>query len=212
MFLSGRFRNENMKKQIILLHGGDIYDTYEEYIASLKGVEMDFERVKAKDWKFDFGEKLGADFEVVAPKMPSPTNAKYLEWKIWFDKLVPFFEDGVILIGHSLGGIFLAKYLSENNLSKKITATFLIAAPYSKEDVGRSLVDFVLPNDLGNLQKQGGKMFIYHSKDDKVVVFSSTERYIKAIPTAQLVVFEDRGHFNQREFPELVDNIKSLFL
>src|SRR5690348_8942682 len=111
-----------MKHQLIFLHGGDPYDTYEQFLASLKKQEIDLTRMKAKGWKEHLQAKLGPKFDVILPRMPNSMNAKYLEWKIWFEKLIPHMSKEVILGGHSLGGIFLAKYLSENKFPKKIKA------------------------------------------------------------------------------------------
>ncbi|MDD4830994.1 MAG: hypothetical protein PHR31_02545, partial [Candidatus Pacebacteria bacterium] len=99
-----------MKKQIVAIHGGETFDTYEEYLSFLKNLEIDFERIKSKEksWKKNLGKKLGNDFEVILPEMPNALNAKYIEWEIMFGKLIPFLEEEIILIGHSLGGIFLA--------------------------------------------------------------------------------------------------------
>ena len=133
-----------MKKQIIIIHGGDTFDTYKEYIFDLKNFKIDFEKMMSKGWKDNMGKSLGRGFEVILPKMPNAFNAKYLEWKIWFQKMVPFFENKIVLVGHSLGGIFLAKYLSENKVPKEILATFLVAAPYNDKDSEYSLVDFIL--------------------------------------------------------------------
>jgi len=199
-----------MKKQVVVIHGGDTFETYDEYVAFLKSFLIEsvdyFNRWR---WKDSLQEKLGDDFEVIAPKMPNKWNAKYSEWKIWFDKLVPFLNDNVIFVGHSLGGIFLAKYLSENKFPKIIKATFLVAAPYDAVDSEYTLADFVLLNDLKLFQKQGGRIFLFQSKDDPVVPFADLEKYKKQLPTAECVVFEDRGHFGQEEFPELVEMIKS---
>ena len=203
---------KNMKKQVIVIHGGDSFDSHEEYLKFLKSFEIDreyFDGMKKKGWKATLDEELGDGYEVVAPQMPCKGNAKYAEWKIWFDKLAPFFEDGVMLVGHSMGGIFLAKYLSETTLPKKITAVFLVAAPY---DTGAdfSLADFILPKSLEKFGKQVSKIFIYQSKDDSVVPFENGEKYKKDLPDAKLEMFNDKGHFNQEKFPELVQEIKSL--
>jgi len=200
-----------MKKQILVIHGGDTFNTHKDYVDFLKNLKIDFEKFKIKRWKDTLGEKLGEDFEVISPKMPNSMNAKYNEWKIMFDKLLPFLSDNIILIGHSLGGIFLAKYLSENIFPKKILATFLIAAPYNGENQDHSLGDFVLSGSLEKFQEQGGKIFIYNSKDDPVVQFDNSERYKYTLPRAVRVEFEDRGHFDQIEFPELIKNIHKLY-
>ncbi|MGC9611011.1 MAG: alpha/beta hydrolase [Minisyncoccia bacterium] len=199
-----------MKKQVVVIHGGDNFDSYKEYIKFLKGFKIDFERFKKRNWKESLRQELGRGFEVVLPKMPNPTNAKYLEWRIWFRKIVPFFKKDVILVGHSLGGIFLAKYLAENKFPKRIKATFLIAAPFDDKDADYSLVDFVLPKSLKKLEKQGGKIFIYQSKDDPVVPFADFGKYKKALPNAYAVAFKNKSHFSQEKFPELVREIKRL--
>ena len=200
-----------MKKQIVVIHGGDLYDTYEEYIDSLKNKELNFERLKRDGWKETLAEKLGEGFEVIMPKMPNSTNARYLEWKIWFEKLIPFLEEEVVLMGHSLGGMFLTKYLSENEFPKKIRATFLVSSPYDDKESGESLVDFVLPASLGNLQEQGGKIFIYHSEDDPVVPFADFKKYARDLPNAIAQTFKNKEHFGQEEFPELVKDVENLY-
>lgn len=199
-----------MKKQVLAIHGGDTFDTYKDYIVFLKNLKIDFEKFKTKGWKDTLDEKLGKDFEVISPKMPNPMNAKYNEWKIMFNKLLPFLSDNIILIGHSLGGIFLAKYLSENKFPKKIKATFLVSAPYDEKDVKDSLGDFKLPKKLDKFQKQGGKIFLYHSEDDKVVPFTDLGKYKNSLLDAKIAIFKNRGHFDQTKFPELVKNIKDL--
>lgn len=199
-----------MKKQIIFIDGGETFDSYEDYLGYLRGCEFDPEKVRGKRWKDSLAERLGEDFEVIAPTMPCKFNAKYKEWKIWFDRVVPFLRDGVILIGHSLGGIFLAKYLSENDFPKKISATYLIAAPYDAEDSEYSLADFTLPKSLEKLRQQGGKIFIFHSEDDPVVPFLDSGKYLRALPEAEKMIFKDKGHFLQEEFPELVESVTKM--
>ena len=126
-------------------------------------------------------------------------------------KLVPQLNDEVVLIGHSLGGIFLTKYLSENKFPKKIMGTFLVAAPYDAADSSYSLGDFVLPKSLDMLVKQGGQITLYQSSDDHIVDVSDFERYVKAMPSARAVLFKDKGHFMIMEFPEIVKDIEDVF-
>ena len=199
-----------MKKQIIAIHGGDTFETYEQYLEFLKNFPIDFERLKKRGWKDSLGEKLGSDFDVFIPRMPNSLNAKYPEWKIWIEKLIPFFDEEIILLGHSLGGTFIVKYLSENTLPKKIKATFLVAACYDGDNSEYSLGSFKLPEAIEGFKKQAGKVFLYQSKDDDLVPFADFEKYKIALPEASARVFENRGHFGQEDFPEIVTDIKSL--
>lgn len=197
-----------MKQQVVVIHGGHTFETYEGYIEGLQNCKFDFERMKQKRWKDSLADELGKGFEILQPVMPCKENAKYAEWKIWFERMVLFF-DGAIFVGHSLGGIFLAKYLSENTYPKRITATFLIAAPFHSKESDYSLADFVLPETLKKFKEQGGKIFIYHSKDDPVVSIESSDKYAEQLPGATIQIFEDKKHFNQETFSELVEAIKS---
>ncbi|MEN9582708.1 MAG: hypothetical protein RL641_662 [Candidatus Parcubacteria bacterium] len=190
------------------MHGGDTFKTYGDYLSFLADYKIDsLAYFKGNiGWQDTLQEKLGDDFEVIAPKMPNKINAKYAEWKIWFEKLIPLLNHELILIGYSLGGIFLAKYLSENIMPKKITCVYLVAAPHDETDT-ESLADFILPSQLTKLAEQAPNIHLYHSKDDSVVQFSDLEKYQKELPGAIATIFEDRGHFWQENFPELINDI-----
>ncbi len=197
-----------MKKQIVLIHGGETFDTYEEYLEYLRAYVIDLGRPVG--WKDTLAEALGDAYDVIRPSMPSPKNAKYLEWSLWFTKYIPFLKDGVILVGHSLGGIFLAKYLSENQIPVSIRATILIAAPHDSFDTPYSLADFVLPSSLALLETQGGRIVLMHSTDDPVVRFKDFESYATRLPNAEKMVCSNRGHFLEETFPELIVTIDEI--
>jgi len=199
-----------MKKQVVVIHGGDSFNSYKEYLDDLKETRIDIERFGAKRWKDTLDQTLGKSFQVIAPRMPNAGNSRYIEWKIWFRKLFPYLKNGVVLIGHSLGGIFLAKYLSEEKFPKKIGATILVAAPYFHRGRKNLPKDWILPVSLLRFDKQGGKIFLYQSKDDKVVPFADVKRYKKSLPTATERIFTDEGHFSLEKFPEIVRDIKRL--
>ncbi len=199
-----------MKQQILIINGGSTYPSYEEFITHLENVELKLDRLKPmRDWKDLLQEELGQEYEVFIPKMPNITNARYEEWKIWFEKIIAMLNDNVILIGHSLGGVFLAKYLDENGVSKKIRATVLIAAPYDDE-TNESLGEFKIISALDKFTNQAGEIYLIQSKDDPVVSFGELEKYKKALPDAKTLVLDGMGHFKVEKFPELVDLIKNI--
>lgn len=192
-------------KQVIVIHGGDSFNTYEEYLNSLKNWPVKKDSFMPKyDWKTTLQEKLGSEFEILQPRMPNKQNSKYSEWKIWFERMFPFMYEEVILVGHSLGAMFLVKYLADNTLPNKIFALHLVAAPHNKTaDIG----DFAVPEDLSNISKQVKDIYFYHSKDDPIVPFSELAVYQKALPNAESITFDNLGHLFQAEFPELIENL-----
>ena len=199
-------------KQVVVIHGGDVFATYDEYLSSLRNFKIesiDFFKGK-RDWKAGLQDELGEKYEVLAPRMPNPTNARYLEWKIWFEKMIPFLNENVILVGNSLGASFIAKYLSEENLPKKILGTFLIAGVYDT-DINKPMIEFVVPKLPTLLEQQSGTVFLYHSKDDPFVNFTELAKFQKVLPHATARIFKDRGHFlGQETFPELIADIKGV--
>jgi len=198
-----------MKQQIFVIHGGNASNSYAEYLKYLRAKKVTLEYLQLTDWKSNLQKTLGSKFEVFNPPMPNKQNAKYLEWKIYFEKLIPLMSNNVILIGHSLGGIFLAKYLSEKTFPKKIRATMLVAAPFNTP-TKHPLADFILGKNLNKLAKQGGNIYLYQSKDDLVVPYSNLASYQKALPEATTRTFKSRGHFNLKNFPELTRDLKNL--
>ena len=201
-----------MPKQVVLIHGGDVFETYEEYLGYLKNKEVDFVRhgIRNPDWQDKLGERLGQDYQVIRPDMPSKRNAKYSEWKIWFEKFIPFMQEEVVLVGSSLGGSFLAKYLSENDFPKKIKGVVLVAGAFGDNEPEYKLYDFLPPIDLSKFNDQAEKIFLYHSQDDNMVPFEDVNKFKQALPKASVRVFEDRQHFNQPELPELTEDIKNI--
>ncbi len=196
-----------MKRQVILIHGGEAWGTYEEYMNFLRTTKLaNPVTEQPKKWGHSFAEKLGDNFQLITPQMPCAWNAKYDEWKIWFEKYIPYVHDGVVLIGNSLGGIFLTKYLSENIFPKKIESLHLLAAPFGDRSCGKA--GFTLGNSLEKIEQQVSHIHLYQSKDDPVVDFGDFEAYAEALPSAKKHIFKNSGHFQVEEFPELLNNIK----
>jgi uncharacterized protein len=200
-----------MKKQIVFIHGGECFDIYDQYVNFLKNKSVKKEDFQTKKrWISDVEKKLGNDFEFFIPTMPCSWNAKYSEWKIWFEKIIPFLKNNVTLVGWSLGGIFLAKYLSENTFPKKIKNLILLAPPFEVDNPAEPLADFELSNTLELVSKQSKNIFLLHSKDDKCVIFENQNKYKTLLPKAKVIIFEDKGHFNLEKFPEFIKLIKKI--
>ena len=193
-------------KQIVVIHGGTTFPSYDDFLNDLKNSTPNYERLLASsDWKATLKDHLPND-DILLPSMPNKQNAQYEEWKIVFEKIVPLLFGDFILIGHSLGGIFLAKYLHEHQLTNLAEKIILVAAPYNDES-GESLGDFKLTTATG-IDRSAKEVHFFFSTDDPVVNISERNKFIDDIPSAEFHTLQDRGHFWQAEFPELIELIK----
>lgn len=202
------------KKQIVFIHGGSAYTHYDDFLAYLRTTEIEdpLGETVRKKWQPTIRELLAETHEIYYPAMPNSKNAKYLEWKIWFERYHTFLRDEVILVGHSQGGYFLAKYLSENTMPVRVRALYLLAAPFQSDDFGgEDGGDFAFdPAHLPRLAAQAAATYVLHSTDDFVVPYAHAEKYKAALPNAELITFTDKNHFLLEEFPEFIAHIRTL--
>jgi predicted alpha/beta hydrolase family esterase len=205
------------KQQVLYIHGGESFRNHEDFLERLRTVDLwhlpkPEDTVPLKKWTSTLAEDLGEGFEVIMPPMPNKQNAKYKEWSIWFERHFEYLGNGAILMGCSLGAMFLAKYLSNNNLPFKPKAVILMAGAYALPDFDDTdCADFVVaPEEVAKLLSQTGKLVIMHSEDDLVVPFEHGQALAKFVPDAEFIAFGDKNHFLIEEFPELIERLKHM--
>lgn len=195
--------------QVIIIHGGTTFPSYDSYVANLRTKPVSIERmIRTQTWKDTLQADLGVNYQVLNPTMPNATNARYDEWALWFERITEVIDDDCVLIGHSLGGIFLAKYLSTRNFPRQIKATILVAAPYDDES-DESLTDFKLTAISPRFAKQAGDITLFFGTDDPVVSASEASKYRREIPSAAITLMSAPDHFNSPHFRELVATIQN---
>ncbi|MBB1563901.1 alpha/beta hydrolase [Candidatus Saccharibacteria bacterium] len=188
-------------RQIVHIHGGNTFNSYAQYLETLKNDSIRYERLLyTPTWRKWLAQEID-DADVLLPSMPNKQNAQYEEWKIYFEKILPLLCDDVHFVGSSLGAIFLAKYLHENPLSVPVSQLILVAGPYDDE-TNEDLGNFRLNSTTG-LEQSAKEIHLFHSTDDPVVPFSELAKFQRDLPTAKTHIFEDRNHFFQPTFPEL---------
>lgn len=202
-----------MNYQIMFIHGGEPYDSYQDFLKDLKEKPIwspYYEGLKTR-WKDDLAETFMHETDVLYPTMPNKYNARYIEWKIWFERHFEFINKDIILIGHSLGGLFLAKYLSENTPPFHVKSLYLVSAPFWTEvKTNNDFHGFTLqPEKLAEFEQNIEKITIIHSIDDEVVPVSHGTLYQKALISAEYMEFTDRGHILQETFPEIIESIRN---
>jgi predicted alpha/beta hydrolase family esterase len=142
--------------------------------------------------------------------MPLPDNAKYKDWKLCFESYFSKLKNNIILVGSSLGGIFLAKYLSENKFPKKILSTYLICPPFNNSLTGEDLAGgFKLRSDLSLLDNSSGNLYLLFSKDDEFIPTLYAEKYGNKLKNANFKIYKSKNdHFKIKTFPEIIKMIK----
>jgi len=193
-----------MKSQIIHIHGGDSFDTDEEFFTALRAREYNPYAPEVRSWKNWIKESVVETYDFIAPQMPNAFNARYEAWVIWFEKLLPHLRPSITFIGYSLGGGFLLRYLTENELSVTIKQLHLVAPcvdDFKCSVIGGFKIDLATWTGFKNVI---GSIHLYHSSDDSLVPLHHSERFKAVCPSARLHTFADRNHFFQPEFPELL--------
>jgi len=138
--------------------------------------------------------------KVFVPQFPYPPvfPAEISEWNEVLDKYREHINEGPIVIGHSLGGIFALKVLE--SLDLQIKAVFLTGTPIGIEPIlnyyrDSSLVgfDFVWAN-IGSHSKD---FVVFHSDNDPYVSLDNGETLAKHLGV-DLIFVPNAEHFNKK--------------
>jgi valyl-tRNA synthetase/very-short-patch-repair endonuclease/predicted alpha/beta hydrolase family esterase len=206
--------NKKEKSNVVLIHGGEVWQDKETYRNKIESGELNSFWYKSnhdskKTYKTDLKNFCNeSNISFINPQMPNKTNADYTKWKWVFEQTKPFINSETVLVGHSLGSMFLTKYLNENEINCK--AIFLVSGGLwseSEKNIEDFDTDWGLDSDFRNLKRLGNKVFIVHSKDDKIVEFQRSVELKSKLPDANFVELEGFGHLNV-ECAELLNIIK----
>ncbi len=159
------------------------------------------------NWYPWFKEQLNLkNIPYAFPEMPVPYEPEYTAWKKVFEQFQ--LNEETILIGHSCGGGFLVRYLSENDVH---VGTVVLVAPWLDPDkyLKTGMFDFEI--DANVLNKTKG-ITVFYSTDDDVYILESVEKIKSEIPGVKTVEYTNRGHFTfepgyevNETFPELLE-------
>lgn len=142
--------------------------------------------------------------------MPSPEEPHAIAWLDVLDsELVDFPDDG-ILIGHSMGGAMILKFIAERRPSLAASGLVMIACPFWGEP-DWEVEEFYLPDAFANRLSGLKRILLYHSRDDAIVPFAHMAVYHKHIPRAEVHEVARAGHaFAGGDRHVVVRGIKSL--
>ena len=145
---------------------------------------------------------LMRDIFAVTPEMPRPYEPEYKTWKREFERHEVTSE--TVLVGHSCGGGFLVRWLSEHPDVK--TGKVFLVAPWINPDknLKTGFFDFTIDPSLGS---RTDGIVLYVSNDDDADIQESVKILEESISDISIRKFIDRGHFLTPTFTELRDDI-----
>lgn len=154
--------------------------------------------------------QLQPDIVVHAPIMPAPDSPEAGPWLEALGRHVAERQVPFALVGHSLGGSIILKYLSENPIPPLLRGVVTVAAPFwGAPDWDVS--EYALSPAAGAALAAVKRLVLYHSRDDEVVSFDHLDRYATLLPHAVVRQVDGRGHiFGNGEVADMVADIRGL--
>jgi uncharacterized protein len=129
---------------------------------------------------------------------PKPYDPTYEAWLEVFNQHT--IDEETILIGHSCGGGFILRYLTEHP-DAKVYKVFLIA-PWL--DPAHTFTENFFDFDIDPHITHRNEIHVFVSSDDEEPVLESIAMIKEKIPDAHYHEYADKGHFNNQTFPELL--------
>jgi len=148
-------------------------------------------------------EKLG--YEVVVPDMPNALHPQKEEWVGIIKDFNPGKES--VLIGHSLGGPAILRYLEE--ATEKVGICILIASPIKKLGPGYEGIENFLETDFDWKKiKQSCENFVVFNQTGDPAIPLQHGKDLADFLNAKLVVVKGNNHFDKINFELLEKYIK----
>ena len=142
------------------------------------------------------------DIPTATPEMPHAYAPNYSVWKKEFERFDVTPES--ILVGHSCGGGFLVRWLSENKNIK--VGKLILVAPWLN-------IEHEMDNDFFQFQidpalvSRAQGITIFNSDNDDEDIQSSVTKLRETIKDINYIELKNRGHFLTADFPELLEEV-----
>lgn len=145
-------------------------------------------------------------FQCLAKNMPDPITAREIIW-LPFMEMELHCDEKTIIIGHSSGAIAAMRYAEKH----RVYAIVLVSAYTS--DLGdeneRASGYFNRPWQWEKIKANCSHIVQFGSTDDPFLPWKEQQEVADRLE-AKLYRFTDRGHFQNMDFPELINVVKSM--
>ena len=166
-----------------------------------------------KNWIPWLKKKLSKrKLDCIVPDFPTPYKQDYESWskilKSYLD--IGYITESTTFITHSLGGIFIVKFLLENKIKVKKIITIAGFNNLEFDDDMNLYKSFYSNGNLSDIKFYSLERISFYSDNDPYVPQSDAEKFADSILSEKILV-RKAGHFNEKygytEFTELLKYI-----
>ncbi len=147
-----------------------------------------------RGWMAWLREQLStAGIQVAAPQFPNPKTPEIPAWMRVYNEAVGRPDEGLVLVGHSLGCLVVLRYLSDLETDIRIAGIVLVAG-MAEIPSWKAPGLFDPPLDFERAKAIARRRICLYSDDDDKVLPKRTKHLAELID-AELVLDAGRGHF-----------------
>jgi len=159
------------------------------------------------------GELAKQDIYACSLPMPNPSNPTEEEWVRTISEAVVIANEGIFLVGHSLGVVAILHYLETLNEKSKIGGALLVSGPVRKRlKPEYEYVDkfFDKPFDFEKIKNNCTKFAVIHGDNDPVVSVDEGKELASKL-SCELITIPNGRHLNGSDgFYELPQALESI--
>ncbi|MDE1832969.1 MAG: alpha/beta fold hydrolase [Candidatus Micrarchaeota archaeon] len=177
------------------------------------------EATPQSDWLPWFkAELVRLGFDAIIPEMPDTNHPKINEWVSRLAEVVGDAYHDTFLVGHSIGGQAILRYLAQLQGDSKVSGTILVAswtalrkAAFETEEDERTFKPWLqTPIDWDNARRHSDKFTAILSDDDPYVPLEVGDEFAAKLG-AKIITERGKGHMSTdtgvTELPSVLDEI-----
>lgn len=149
-------------------------------------------------------------YAVNVPHLPDSLRPDYRKWRAAASVLARNWDEGTLVIGHSVGGAFALR-LIEREAKSRIAGLVMVASPITAiVNVKPYVRFFAQPIDWERIRKAAKQVAVIHAKNDPLVSYDHAIRYGEALDVLPTIV-PTGGHFIEKKCHPLMRVLRKDF-